>query len=85
MSDISVNALVNDIMSKYDRNQNGAIDYKSQNILKRDEGSRYENNAWSDDTSVNLSTTRITREKLFYAADNPSQASTSKNLKRKAE
>jgi len=69
MSNVSVNSVVNGIMAAYDHNQNGEIDLKRQGFFKREETTRSENSAWSDDDSINLSTTSFSREKLFYAAD----------------
>ncbi len=68
-SSVSVNSIVSDIMVKYDRNNNGVIDTENRGFLRSNESSRYTSNNWSTDDSVNLSSTRYSREKLFAAAD----------------
>ncbi|MFN8575654.1 MAG: hypothetical protein U0354_02235 [Candidatus Sericytochromatia bacterium] len=63
--DISVNSIANEIMSQYDRNKNGQIDYRGN----RSEATRSESASSYDGENLNFSSSRMSREKLFYAAD----------------
>jgi Ca2+-binding EF-hand superfamily protein len=63
--DISVNSIASDIMSLYDRNKNGSIEYRGN----RSEGTRAESASSYDGENLNFSSTRYSREKLFIASD----------------